>query len=284
MRSPVTIQYVSRAAWGSNSETENFIRNRLSADPDEKETIHAHHTARIDTLDETPNRWSYGAARGYMRQLQWVRPDLGSLPYSINLAASEDLETVWAFEGRGVLKVGAHTAGHNRRGLGLGCFGNFDRGDTDAAQVLVDAIETITRDLLHGRSDVPWLDYYLPNLGSVKNPHGWDAWGHRDSSPKSCPGDHLYPLLEQFTLEDPMPSPKDWTPEDWAAVETHVWDHRAGADNTKVKHLLDRASRNAAEANRKVSEVLGDVTDLDDEDLDKIATAVADEQARRQAE
>src|SRR5690606_1414874 len=35
-----------------------------------------------------------------------------------------------------------------------------------------------------------------------KNPKGWVAWGHRDTSTKSCPGHSLYPLLEHFNMDD----------------------------------------------------------------------------------
>lgn len=198
------IEYLSRSQWGSLATTETFIENRYSAAAAEKKTIQVHHTASVDKADTTPNRWTQPRATAYMKSLQWVRPELGPLPYSINLAASEDVETVWVFEGRGVLKVGAHTAGHNRDGLGLAVFGNFDIKDDPAAAALIAAMETISRDLRNGTSAVPWLNYHLPNLGNTTSPQGWEAWGHRDSSTKSCPGNTLYPLLANFTLEDEM--------------------------------------------------------------------------------
>jgi hypothetical protein len=184
--------YVSRSEWGATQATENFIANRYSASAAEKTTVQVHHTASIDRLDHTPNRWTFERARAYMRSLQTARPELGPLPYSMNLAVSEDLSTVWMFEGRGFLKVGAHTAGHNRDGVGYGIFGNFDLRDDQAALRAVEAIEAdVTRRRSAG----------LVNLGSVKNPQGWNAWGHRDSSAKSCPGNHLYPLLANFQLD-----------------------------------------------------------------------------------
>lgn len=197
--------YVSRSEWGSSTSTETFIKDRFKATAAEKTTIQVHHTASIDGNDSTPNRWTKDEAVTYMRSLQWARPELGPLPYSFNLAASEDTKTVWVFEGRGALTVGAHTAGHNRDGVGLGVFGNFDTKDEDAAAALVDAIQTVCADLKNGTSVMSWLKPELPNLGTVPNPNGWVAWGHRDSSPKSCPGNTLYPLLESFTLEDDMP-------------------------------------------------------------------------------
>lgn len=193
--------YVSRAEWGATQATELYIAGRPKATPAEKTTIQVHHSASIDD-DLTKNRWSYEDAQRYMRSLQTARPELGPLPYSLCLAVSEDAETVWIFEGRGILPVGAHTAGHNRDGLGYGIFGNFDLRDDVAALRAVHAIEL---DVAKRRREG------LVNLGSVKNPKGWNAWGHRDSSAKSCPGNHVYPLLSQFELdkeEDDMQIPE----------------------------------------------------------------------------
>jgi hypothetical protein len=186
------ILYVSRAQWGATQSTENYISNRSSASPAQKTTIQVHHTASIDSRDQTPNRWAYENAVRYMRSLQTARPELGPLPYSMNLAVSEDAETVWLFEGRGILKIGAHTAGHNLDGVGYGIFGNFDLRDDVAALAAIGAIEA---DVALRRREG------LVNLGQEKNPRGWNAWGHRDSSPKSCPGNHLYPLLANFRLD-----------------------------------------------------------------------------------
>lgn len=186
----MALVYISRAVWGATQATELFIRNRFSADSAEKTTIQVHHTAHPDD-DPTRNRWTYDDAARYMRALQTARPELGPLPYSMNVAVSEDTQTVWLFEGRGILKVGAHTAGHNRDGVGYGVFGNFDLRDDSAAHAAIRAVE---QDVALRRSQG------LLNLGQEKNPRGWNAWGHRDSSPKSCPGNHLYPMLTNFRL------------------------------------------------------------------------------------
>lgn len=212
--------FIPRSEWGASAATEAFIRNRYSASPREKTSIQVHHTAGTSS-DATPNRWNLAEAVAYMRRLEWVRPDLGPLPYSVNLAVSEDLETVWVFQARGILKVGAHTGGHNRDGVGFGVFGNFDKPDTQAAQVLVDAIEHVCHDLRYGGV---WSDRlieggaYLPYLGDARNPKGWLAWGHRDSSTKTCPGHSLYPLLAGFDhLEQSGPPVVD--PEDMRVQE-----------------------------------------------------------------
>jgi len=126
-----------------------------------------------------------------MRRLQTVRPDLGPLPYSENVAVSEDAQTVWLFEGRGLLVSGAHTGGHNIPGIGWGCFGNFNHDDPEAVAAIVEAL---AYRLTHLRRDG-----YV-NLGTVLAPTGRIVWGHRDSKATSCPGDHLYTALSGITI------------------------------------------------------------------------------------
>lgn len=234
---PGSLVYVSRKEWGSSSATEKFIADRYSVSASMKREIHVHHTAAIDTDDDTPNRWDYDEAVAYMRRLQTSRPDLGPLPYSVNLATNEDLSTVWVFEARGILKVGAHTGGHNQSGVGFGVFGNFDKADRDAAQVLVDAIATISRDLRDGGRWAALLNNggRLPNLGSVPNPAGWVAWGHRDTSTKTCPGHSLYPLLADVTLEgdDMALTPEQEHALDWLVKALQ----RSGPSKTLSAHF-----------------------------------------------
>ena len=187
------IIFVPRKEWGASSATELFISNRVRDSRLDKREIHVHHTAAIDVDDSTPNRWDYDEAVAYMRRLQHSRPDLGPLPYSENYAVNEDLSIVWVFEGRGWDVRGAHTANHNVSGVGLGAFGNFDKEDISAAEAILYAMEIrVAQKRQEG----------YPNLGRTKSPRGWNAWGHRDSSNKSCPGHSLYPLLSSFRLLD----------------------------------------------------------------------------------
>lgn len=191
-RLPLTVLWVPRSEWGSTAATESFIANRYSATAAEKTNVQIHHTAAIDIDDATPNQWDYDEAAAYMRRLQTSRPDLGPLPYSENLAVAEDPERVWLFEGRGLLKVGAHTAGYNRSGIGWGVLANFDK--TTAPEVLSAVRQTIRLRVLDLKSR-------FPNLGTLPNPRGWDVWGHRDTAAKSCPGNLLYPTLSQLSLQ-----------------------------------------------------------------------------------
>lgn len=191
------IEFVPRAQWGASQTTENFIAGRRVRTKAEKTEIHVHHTAAIDSNDSTPNRWDYDEAVAYMRRLQTVRPDLGPLPYSENLAVSEDCQTVWIFEGRGLLVSGAHTGGHNVPGIGFGVLGNFNHDDPQAVDAL---IEAFSPRLTHLRRDEGFT-----RLGTILSPTGRTVWGHRDSKSTSCPGDHLYVRLGDITLAQPPP-------------------------------------------------------------------------------
>jgi hypothetical protein len=198
--------WVPRSQWGpTRPYTEEFIAARVSDPATAKTSLQIHHTGAIDAGDVTPNRWTYDRAVAYMRRLEWVRLyDLGPLPYNANPALSEDGETVWLFEGRGILKRGAHTAGYNVSGVGIGVLGNLDRTDTPPEDLatLTEAITEIGRRLRHTEG--------LTRIGDNRNPKGWEVWGHRDTTTKSCPGALLYPRLADVRFVDaagPAPLP-----------------------------------------------------------------------------
>ena len=182
------VHYFSRRDWGSSTATEQFFDRRYGRNRADVVCLQIHHTAAIDGDDNTPNRWDFDEALRYTRALQTARPDLMPMPYNETVAVSEDLEDVWFFEGAGLDKVGAHTSGHNRHGFGISVYGNFDRRDDAAAEVLLRAINTRAIE----------LQRVFPNLGSELSPNGWRAWGHRDSKNKSCPGGTLYPSIPRF--------------------------------------------------------------------------------------
>lgn len=203
---------VPRTEWGASRTTEQWIANRRKRLPSSKTEVHIHHTAAVDQ-DDTPNRWAYDDAANYMRRLQHVRPDLGPLPYSENIALSEDGETVWFFEGRGLQVTGAHTGGHNIPGLGFGFLGNFG---TDGAGRGIPALTWRLRDLRDNHGYV--------NLGNTKSPDGWDVWGHRDTKSTACPGTALYRRLREVQFTGPAPPtfdpPDPWAKEAWEKAKT----------------------------------------------------------------
>ena len=193
------VVFVPRVEWGVSNSTEDYIANRRKQTKADRTGVYVHHTAAADS-DPTPNSWDYSSAVAYMKKLQWVRPDLGPLPYPMNVAVSEDGRTVWIFEGRGLYARPAHEddLGANTWALAWGVFGNFD--------ILEDwggmhrALRAIQWHAWHLRHEDGWT-----TLGDRKNPSGWDLWGHRDSSNKTCPGNYLYPLLPEYPFVD-------WTP------------------------------------------------------------------------
>lgn len=193
--------WVPRSTWGASAGTEAWLDRRAVTTRELKTEVHVHHTAAVDRLDDTPNLWELKDAMAYMRRLEIVRPDLGPLPYSENVALSEDLKTVWFLEGRGLTKVGAHTGGHNLPGIGWSFLGDFRK--TDGLAELkwgLRALALRLHDLRHNKGFV--------RLGDTKSPNEWDVWGHRDTKSTSCPGKHLYTRLADVQFVD------DWQEDD----------------------------------------------------------------------
>jgi hypothetical protein len=230
--------WVPRSQWGpTRPYTEEFIAARVSDPATAKTSLQIHHTGAIDAGDVTPNRWTYGRAVDYMRRLEWVRlSDLGPLPYNANPALSEDGETVWLFEGRGILKRGAHTAGYNVSGVGIGVLGNLDRTDTPPEDLatLTEAITEIGRRLRHTEG--------LTRIGDNRNPKGWEVWGHRDTTTKSCPGALLYPRLADVRFIETVPDPGDIDMDPAVRQfyeELHALITSSGGNSRSLMYVLD---------------------------------------------
>jgi hypothetical protein len=229
--------YLTRKDWGVNADIDAQLRRRYTRAGNEVVCGQIHHTASIDGNDSTPNRWDFDEAVRYTRALQYARPDLMPMPYNETVAVSEDLNTVWCFEGCGLYTVGAHTSNHNRHGYGISVYGNFDRRDDAARDVVLSAVnQRMTHLKVHA----------FPRLGAEKSPRGWPVWGHRDSANKSCPGS-LYPSIptivtleadmftahEETELKGIIASLDSLTPKSnggfAAAAVQHLRNHRCGA-------------------------------------------------------
>lgn len=202
--------FVPRSEWGSRASTESFIAGRRRRPASSKTEVQIHNTAGVDSdvgeddeANPTPNLWDYDDAVHYMRRLEFVRPDLGPLPYSENVALAEDGQTVWFFEGRGLRVSGAHTKGHNIPGIGWGFLGNFQRYDDGHDLIVQLGLPMLARRLHSLRYDQGFV-----HLGDVRNPRGWEVWGHRDTSSKACPGTYIYRHLGEVhfvAAGDPAP-------------------------------------------------------------------------------
>ena len=116
------IIYVLRGDWGADQD---LTRLGIGVDPAQRTGRRTHHSVIIDP-DATPNRWTHlPEVFGKMRQLQTIRPDLGSdVPYNLVAFAMEAGFTyqnkrvdIVLCEGRGLLRSGAHTRGRNDQGV-----------------------------------------------------------------------------------------------------------------------------------------------------------------------
>ena len=190
--------YITRKGWGANTSIPRL--GYLVARSQRTEAI-IHHTVIVDS-DATKNLWTNMAeVKAKMRQLQFIRPDLGTdVPYNFVMFLMED-GTIIVCEGRGLDRTGAHTHGHNKYGMATALQGNFM-----LAVNLSPFVPLISR--WWG-----WLRYDMKmvNLGS-KHPAGKIAYGHRDLSATACPGDKLYAIIPQLKFqrrEDDMPTVAD---------------------------------------------------------------------------
>ena len=181
------LTYLTRADWGARTDIPRLGHpvNRL----DRTEAI-MHHTVIVDN-DATPNRWeTLAEVKAKMVQLQMIRPDLGlDVPYNFVAFHMADGSLIIC-EGRGFDKTGAHTHGHNTRGMATAGQGNFQIGQT------VD---------LYADHWSRWWGYQrydmgMENLGS-SHPTRGIAFGHRDFISTGCPGDNLYAIIPQLTFK-----------------------------------------------------------------------------------
>ncbi len=187
--------YLTRANWGARTDIPRlgYTVKRL----DRTEAI-IHHTVIIDQ-DATPNRWETVAeVKTKMRQLQTIRPDLGlDVPYNFVAFLMMDGSLI-VCEGRGLDRTGAHTRGHNKKGIATALQGNFGWP--------VDLSPYIS----HLSRWLGWLkfDQAMTNLGS-SHPVSRIAYGHRDLSATACPGENLYAIIPQLTFQKALEPEED---------------------------------------------------------------------------
>ena len=179
--------FYSRKEWSADTSIPRLGHsvNRL----DRTEAI-IHHTVIIDN-DATPNLWeTLAEVFAKMRQLQTIRPDLGlDVPYNFVAFHMADGSLVIC-EGRGLDLTGAHTHGHNTRGIATAGQGNFQIGQTVAPY-----IDHWSRWWGYQRFDMG-----MENLGSVRPARGI-AFGHVDLAATSCPGLNLYAIIPQLSFQ-----------------------------------------------------------------------------------
>ena len=185
------LTYLTRAEWGARTDIP-----RLGHDVARTARTEAiiHHTVAIDD-DATPNLWeTLDEVRVKMRQLQVIRPDLGlDVPYNFVAFHMADGSLIIC-EGRGLDRTGAHTQGHNTRGVATAGEGNFQIGQ---------ALSAFTD---HWSRWWGWLKLGkgMSNLGSSRPTGGPNigaiAFGHRDFVATGCPGNNLYTIIPRLTF------------------------------------------------------------------------------------
>lgn len=226
--------YLTRDDWGARTDIPRLGHpvNRL----DRTEAI-IHHTVIIDN-DATPNRWeTLAEVKAKMVQLQTIRPDLGlDVPYNFVAFHMADGSLIIC-EGRGFDRTGAHTHGHNTRGMATAGQGNFHLG------------QTVNPYADHWSR---WWGYQkydmgMENLGSSRPARGI-AYGHRDFIATGCPGDKLYAIIPQLTFQA-APEPIEEDEMKLIIIKTHSsntqwvtdgmtrWPYTTGAIKTEFEAL-----------------------------------------------
>ena len=185
------VTYLTREDWGADPLV---VTRGHPAVPTQWERIVYHHTVIIDR-DATPNLWTNAAeVKAKMRQLQKIRPDLGSeVPYAFVLFLMED-GGLYVCEGRGTRRTGAHTIGHNSSWLGVAWEGDF---------------ENFTQDV---RSWIPKVNHFAwwirkQGCRNLRSPF----MVHQDTSQTACPGSEvisrrgMFNYAELVTVGPPPP-------------------------------------------------------------------------------
>lgn len=154
------IEIIARSEWGARSP------RRRSTIPLPTQQLWLHHSA--------------GSERGAagVRAIQNFHMDIrgwSDIAYSYLV----DRESLQVFEGRGAGVLGGHTFGRNAVSHGICVMGNFDVADVSDG--LLGTVADLVR---HGHQQQWW-----PSMLSG---------GHRDVRATSCPGNNLYPLIDEI--------------------------------------------------------------------------------------
>jgi hypothetical protein len=197
------LHVVTRDTWGANP---NHPRRGAKVARNRRTHVIIHHTVMVDS-DDTPNIWERKRdIFKMMRRLQVTRPDLGlDVPYNFVAFLSANNDGLHICEGRGEDRTGAHTKGHNTKGIAVSFAGNFHNKP-------IDPVEIARR--------MPLLSFFLgwlrfdpshPDYGDFKplrkldsfQPQNRHVFFHRDFKATACPGAKLMPHLPQVGFVAP---------------------------------------------------------------------------------
>ena len=196
------LTFADRSAWGANSA---HPRRGRTVKRHIRTHVIIHHTVMPDT-DSTKNQWeSEDEVFKMMRRLQTVRPDLGKdVPYNfVAFLMNTPRPSMFVCEGRGEDRRGAHTKGHNSRGVAVSFAGNFHDFDVDFGQY-VPLLSLFLGWLKFDPNDPSYGGPFDPmvNLGEF-TPSGRKVFAHKDFSSTKCPGRVIMPFLRQVDFVNP---------------------------------------------------------------------------------
>lgn len=200
------LMFLDRSAWGA--DTDKPRKGRKVARSRRTHVI-IHHTVLVDSDDATPNLWERESAiKKNMRRLQVIREaDLGAdVPYSFVAFFVKRQSGVVICEGRGEDRTGAHTKGHNTKGIGLAIAGNFETETTAGIEFSkrIHLLSAFLGWLKHNPSHPEYGQFKpMKNLGDFR-PQGRQVFVHRDFKNTACPGKLLMPHLNQLGFTDPQ--------------------------------------------------------------------------------
>jgi hypothetical protein len=196
---------ISREEWGAKAGRGHALNGPLG-----EWVIHT------EDGPDRPDAWTTAQFADAIRRIEafHVGPSRGwnGIAYSFLIADNGDI-----FEGRGWLRSGSHTQGMNSKAHAICFLGSGVKTAATPAQW----------------ASAKWLIGESIRLGKVKPIP--KITGHRDYSPKSCPGDKIYPLLGQLRgIRGPEDAPSP------AAIEEIQEDELAARTDEELVDLFRR--------------------------------------------
>lgn len=198
------LKFVSRESWKPNNKHPRLGKKVARSN---RTHVIVHHTVGTDKGDTSPNIWeNEKEIFSTMRNLQTSRPDLGlDVPYNFVAFLTPLNDGLYVCEGRGEDRTGAHTKGHNTRGIAVSFAGNFHEKKIDPVDI-ARRMPFLSMFLGWLRFSASHPDYgnFTPmrKLDSVQ-PNGRHVFIHRDFKNTACPGKKLVDHLGQVDFVNP---------------------------------------------------------------------------------
>ena len=181
------LRFADRVAWGADT---SLPRLGHKVGRTKRTHVIIHHTVTPDSSDSSPNIWETDKeVFKQMQKLQTIRPKLGKdVPYNFVAFLLKNGQ-VLICEGRGEDRTGAHTKGHNTKGIAVSFAGNFE--DQISDEDVASRMHLISKFLGWLKFNPSHPDYGqfdpMTNLGSLQ-PTNRNVFVHQDYKATACPG------------------------------------------------------------------------------------------------